>query len=625
MDLTTFIRLRAAAAILGCAVLLAGCGGGDSNKSNRADSYSNRADAYGPAGGTSAVKSRVDGAPPLGQTGEKALPESGPTYKPTGKVVADSGFRPEVNGFAFANYGNDVEPENLRPQDVERLFGNQVCIRGSGAECKLIPPAQTWMDAQNEGMAGGHCMGFSVAALRMFAGKLQPTTFGADVANDLELQGNVDLQGTIAESFVYQSVPSIAGHTFRATPAKMLDYLIKGLNEGKDLYTLGIYKADGTEGHAITPLAIEDKGGGKYVVMVYDNNYPSVTRPLNIDKNANTFDYSGATNPAEDQSPYTGDGTTNNLDLTPTLVGEGLQPCPFCSGELEAEGGGKSAAKGSVLPADERYSELTLTGDPENHPHIVLTDEEERQTGIVDGKILEEIPGVRMVKQFAVGDGGAPEPKFQIPPGKDLAISLDGSALTKRSRNNTLDFAGNGLVISIDEINIDPGQTDNVFLSGEGYGLYYEFNSKRVAETTPLLFAGVTTEDAAFTFAATAIGLKKGSTIGLLIDQEEGVVDLDASGSKGALGRQGHLRPRRRQVRRERRLHLDQRRPAAERQAQGGGGVPLQGGRQPEEVDRRHRHRAEAKGPLRQAPPRQRLAPTRPAGGPGHLETLARR
>lgn len=534
MDLNRSGARQAAAILIGCAALLTGCGSGDSNRSG---AYSNRASVYG--GGAVAVKARVADAPPLGQKGARALPDSGPTYKPTGRIVADSGFRPEVNGFSFANYGNDVGPQNLRPQDVETLFGQQVCIRGTGTTCKLIPPAQTWMDNENAGMAGGHCMGFSVAALRMFAGTLRPQSFGGAVANDLPLRGNVNLQGTIAESFVYQSVPSIARHTFRVTPAQMVAFLIKALTQGKDFYTLGIYKADGSEGHAITPLAVEDRGGGKYVVLVYDNNYPSVTRPLYVDTVANTFHYSGATNPAEDPSPYTGDATTDNLDLTPTLVGEGRQPCPFCDGQLGASGSEKGASKGTVLPASQRYSELALTGNQENHPHIVLTDSKGRQTGIVDGKIVEQIPGVRMVRQFAAGPGGAPEPKFQIPPGKDVAISIDGSALTRRSKGNELDFTGNGLVISVQDINIDPNQIDNVYLSGQGYGLYYEFNSKHTDETTPLLFAGVTTNNAAYTFAATAAGLKRGSTIGLLVDRKQGVVDLDSSGAKGALRGKG--------------------------------------------------------------------------------------
>src|SRR3712207_7696742 len=35
-------------------------------------------------------------------------------------------------------------------------------------DCELIPVAKEWMNNQNEGMAAGHCQGFSVTALRMY-------------------------------------------------------------------------------------------------------------------------------------------------------------------------------------------------------------------------------------------------------------------------------------------------------------------------------------------------------------------------------------------------------------------------------------------------------------------------
>ncbi|MGW4245703.1 hypothetical protein, partial [Nocardia sp. NPDC004722] len=72
-------RLRAAAAILLLAV--AGCGS---------------TPAATPAGTAPAKGSATGG--------------SQPDSTPTGRLVADSGFRPAVDGLGFQNYGNDSGP-----------------------------------------------------------------------------------------------------------------------------------------------------------------------------------------------------------------------------------------------------------------------------------------------------------------------------------------------------------------------------------------------------------------------------------------------------------------------------------------------------------------------------------
>jgi len=476
---------------------------------------------------------RAGSAPPFSQVGQNAE-GSGPNYVPSGKIVADSGFRPSRDGFSFENYGNEGKPVNLTPPNMERLFGNQVCLSGTGATCKLTPAAKRWMRAENTGMGGGHCMGFSVSALRLFAGTLQPLAFGGDTTNALQFKGNKGLQANLAESFVYQSIPAIVDKSFFRSPKGVLNFLIRELNKGTEFYTLGIYKSDLSDGHAITPLAVEDKGNGKYAILVYDNNYPSVTRAVDVDVNKNRYRYVGSTNPAEAEDVYSGGAKTRNLDLTPTLIGEKVQPCPFCDrkkAKANLEGG-------TVLPASQQYSEMTLSGDQDNHPHLIFTDTKGRQEGIIGGKVVEEIPGVEMVRRFADDETeGFPEPKFQIKPGTNAYVTIDGSHLKKTSKNNTVDFMGNGIVVLVDDIDIKPKQKDALFLPGAGYGLLYQYNG--TALSTPLLFAGVEDGGSAYTFAATAAGLKKGSTISLIVLKESGQVLLDASDTKGSIEERG--------------------------------------------------------------------------------------
>ena len=76
-------------------------------------------------------------------------------------------------------------------------------------------------------------------------------------------------------------------------------------SNGGPLYTIKIFNADG--GHAITPYAVEDKGDGKFAVLVYDNNYPGITRAVEFDTNANTWSYNAATRPDLPEALYSGD------------------------------------------------------------------------------------------------------------------------------------------------------------------------------------------------------------------------------------------------------------------------------------------------------------------------------
>jgi hypothetical protein len=450
-------------------------------------------------------------------------------YEPTGEIVADSGFRPALDGFAFENYGNDVQPRNLGPAQVEDLFGDQVCLSGTGDECELVPAAQEWMDNQNEGMAGGHCEGFSIAALRFYNEDLNQEDYGADTTAGLEIVNNEPLQASIAEHFTYQFLPPVVDARVKGTPSEVLETLADALNSGEELYTLGVYKPDLSGGHAITPFAVEDKGDGLYAILVYDNNFPGATRAVEVDTNEDTWNYVSGTNPDDLGQVYEGDASTFTMELDPTTPGEELQPCPFCEGDLATT----DDAKGSVLPEKDQYTEITLGGDPRNHPHLVFTDDDGNRTGVVGGRMLQEIPDVEVVKTYATQNWeGAPEPRFRLPEGADYSITVDGTDL-EETATTKVNLVGNGLVIEIEEIKIEPGQKDEMALPG-GYGITYQTNGKE--GIAPNFFAGLVEDDAAYNFAASAVGVKPGSTLSLLVEQKEKVVILDSTGSEGEDG-----------------------------------------------------------------------------------------
>jgi hypothetical protein len=386
------------------------------------------------------------------------------------------------------------------------------------------------MENQNQGMAGGHCEGFSITALRMLEKSLTPTQFGAKRPIDLPIVDNIPLQQTIAENFVYQFLPSVVKNRVSGTPVHVLQTLVDALNSGDEYYTLGIYKPDYSGGHAITPFAVEDRGGGKYAILVYDNNYPGAMRAVQVDANTNSWSYVGGTNPQDLGWVYKGNAKTETLELDPTTPGEGQQACPFCAAKGSAD---TTSGKGELLPADQRYTEITLQGDPRNHPHLVFEDDEGRRTGIVNGTMLTEIPDVEVVKTYAVDNSNsAPEPRFRLPQGADYTITVDGSDLTKTAKPK-INLVGNGLVVDVEEIKIAPGQKDQMALPG-GYGITYLTNAKD--GIAPNFYAGLVEGDSAYNFAASAVGIKKGSTVSLLVEQNKKVVILDSTGSKGEKG-----------------------------------------------------------------------------------------
>ena len=60
----------------------------------------------------------------------------------------------------------------------------------------------------NNGMAGGHCEGFSMTALRFFSDNLDHRRLRRATPRPTSpIEGNEPLQGEIAEGFMYQVLP----------------------------------------------------------------------------------------------------------------------------------------------------------------------------------------------------------------------------------------------------------------------------------------------------------------------------------------------------------------------------------------------------------------------------------
>ena len=439
-------------------------------------------------------------------------------YRTGGAVVADLGFRPERDGFSFQNYGPGNQ--EMTPSEVEDLFGARVCAARRGAECVLTPPAQAWMAQMNKGAAGGHCYGFSNVSLRVFDRLLSPLDYGAPSIRGLSLPGNVPLQRRIAESWAVQLTPQMLLADRIGTPNELLDELTAMIKSHADTYTALIFMPGYREGHAVTPYAVEDKGGGKFAVLIYDNNYPGITRAIQFDRNQNTWEYEASTNPETNSFLYKGDAQTKTFLLSPTRPSIGIQACPFCA-----------APPGVPAPRAARYDHVALSGDAVNHAHLVLTDSKGRRTGYVGGRLLQEIPGV-LVAPVTTAQNWLlePEPQFYVPRGHDVRVTVDGAPL-KAADNEAVSIIGGGYSAVVSDLTVRPKEKHALALRAAGTKLSYR-GEGRQEPGIELGFAGAGRNER---FSVATHKLEAGATLEATANPAADKLSL--SGKGGAEGR----------------------------------------------------------------------------------------
>jgi hypothetical protein len=408
---------------------------------------------------------------------EPAAPEA--TSAP-GEVITNFGFDVQQNGFSFENYGDNLPVTNLTPVEMRRMFGDQVCADINGDECILTPPAAQWMEQQNGGMSGGHCEGFAVLSLLMYTGQIPPSNFGGSVASQLDIN-NEALQREIAYWFTTQMTDPARANVISGTPMEILD-IIKQMDASGETYTIGIYKEDFSGGHAITPIGVEDKGDGLYAILVYDNNYPGQTRELYIDSRDNSWTYEAAINPQVESEVYSGNANTGTLDLTPTSARLKVQECPFCAG-----GGTSSTSGGKLAAPSQKLNQVYLDGEG----HILITDENGKRLGYVDGKIVNEIDGASYNAYRMDASGNAPEPVYSLPANLNVTIAVDGTALKEETLTDLV-LIGPGYSIGVEGIVLTPGQVDTAYFYPTDEMISYETQ----ADEAPNIVFGIENPDA---------------------------------------------------------------------------------------------------------------------------------
>ena len=445
-----------------------------------------------------------------------------PEATPPADAIAefDTGFRPDLHGFNFENYGNDWGITNLTPVEMQRMFGDVVCANTGGGKCELSPPARRWMNQANEAMDGGHCEGMAVLSQLFYYNLLDPGQFGDQKVYNLELDD--PLEREIAYWWVTQATYPGGVIKVNESPSAVVEALVEAFSKGansQEWWVVGIYQRDGGGGHAVTPLAVDDKGDGVYDILVYDNNWPGQVRPITVDTNNETWTYYASTNPDEPEALYEGDISTETLEIVAISPRLKSQECNFCSGRGSTVGGPRSFST-------EQYYEIYLNGQAD----LLIEDDQGNSIGYLDGELVNTIPGAQTDTYRLGMDVWAEnyEPVYKLPVGTTFGIAIIGDEDISQVTTATIDIIGPGFFMSIEDIWLEPGEVDAIGVANEEgfFGLVYISD---YAET-PVILMGVETEEADYAFWVQATELLgEEDTLNVGIDLDTGEFILNSS------------------------------------------------------------------------------------------------
>ena len=254
--------------------------------------------------------------------GSSAPPLEAAASVVTSEEASDSlGFDVGLHGWAFGNYAAS-ESGRFSVADAVTLFGDAaVCVESEGA-CTPTPAAAEWIEMVASSMEYGVCEGMTVASVDRFLVGANPETGLLALTSEVEHR----LARLFATQFlddVITATEQWRGRSVAAIVAELQTSLSDPLAEQ---YTLGVYSKVG--GHSVLPYAVDVDDQGRGVVYVYDPNWPSERRYIEVDTQANQWRFSYF---ADDQSndPDAWTGGSGLMDLTPLSVREAPFPEPF--------------------------------------------------------------------------------------------------------------------------------------------------------------------------------------------------------------------------------------------------------------------------------------------------------
>jgi len=403
----------------------------------------------------------------------------------TAGPMPDSLLRPNVNGFAFRNWGSPppTNTVDLNRVDIWNLFGAQACAAGTTiVDCVFKESVKQWRDEWLEDMAEGHCAGMTLGSTFIWSGKVNPAILQAGATNINQLiQGEI-VTAYIARNHVLQSLQPLAGddgwvvqYEDGRSPNEVLELIRTNLRNDKSnpLY-LGFFQ-EGKGGHAVTPYRIEKVSNTVQRVYVYDNNHPgNLNRYLLFDTAANTWRYElGATSPEVAPSPWSGDAATQSLRLRNTAVvsavANGGWWCETCV-EEGALGAGVQGGTGLLV-------------NPVGQSLLLLTNGNGQKVGWdgASNRYINQVSGAEL-RRVDNGTGVEVGAAIVTPAGGySFALkNIDGAPVA-----GGLTAYGGGSVTGVTGTTVAPGATQTGMLGADGKSIRF---TAATGATNPTLF-----------------------------------------------------------------------------------------------------------------------------------------
>ena len=241
---------------------------------------------------------------------------SGGTYC-LGLGSHDLGFRPDPNGWQFANSSGNMWPYNWQPGDPAdernnncaqtRTFPTWALFREAfGVNQTEFQNGQRRPHAVDEwnaikGCWGGSCFGFSVSSLLFFDSFLNVPTVCPGNTTLFQVQISDNSRELINRYWIYQfgSIQQqyLAAHS-GDTPNQTLQQcrdMFKSETRNDRALRLSNNNGNRVGRHSVVPYRCEVDGSDPnlWYIYVYDNNYPNnETARISINTQSNTWDYS---------------------------------------------------------------------------------------------------------------------------------------------------------------------------------------------------------------------------------------------------------------------------------------------------------------------------------------------
>lgn len=450
--------------------------------------------------------------------------------QPSISDVYNIGFRPEIDGFGFENWGSGLETSGLTNVEMQRMFGNRVFSTTAGGKSVLSPPAKAWMDEANKAMQFGHCEGMAVLSTLMYFHKIDPGNFGASETDMLSIS-NEQLQREIAYWWVTQATSPGGSRKVKDSPNAVLETLTKSFKDGKNAtewWTVGLYKPDGSGGHAITPFAVENLTNDTARILVYDNNFPKLTRAVVVDRRNNSWSYTASINPDKPSALYAGNSSTQTLEVVsipPRLV---QQKCDFCE---DNTGTKPSTTKGGVV--GEGHVQFWVDGSA----CILVSDESGRRTGFIEpGQFVTEIPNSSMqsLKYLTEPWTIDQQPVITVPQTPNVSAKLTAFGMA----DPDLTAIGPNYVVQAQNLALNPGEEITMVVATSGNIINAALSTPKMGsgalgsskKTTLVLGANTPTESFVFTIHDAV--MEVGGTLGLQFDPAQDAFTFEANGVK---------------------------------------------------------------------------------------------